>query len=49
MEERIGKSLARAGLLPTVPFHAGRDFSPVLVRKMAADIHPTVDEFLGSR
>jgi predicted RNA binding protein YcfA (HicA-like mRNA interferase family) len=32
-----------------VPFRAGRDISPTLLRKIAADIHITVDELLGAR
>jgi predicted RNA binding protein YcfA (HicA-like mRNA interferase family) len=32
-----------------VPFHAGRDISPALLRKIAADIHLSVDEFLEGR
>ena len=30
----------------TVPFHSGRDISPTLLRKIAADVHVTVEEFL---
>jgi predicted RNA binding protein YcfA (HicA-like mRNA interferase family) len=37
------------GRSTTVPFHAGRDISPTLMRKIAADIHMTVDELLGTR
>lgn len=37
------------GRSTTVPFHAGRDISPTLLRKIAADVHLTVDELLGSR
>ena len=37
------------GRSTTVPFHAGRDISPVLLRKIAADIHLTVDELLAAR
>ena len=37
------------GRTTTVPFHDGRDISPALLRKIAADIHLTVDEFLGAR
>ena len=33
----------------TVPFHAGRDISPILLRKIASDIGMTVTEFLGHR
>jgi predicted RNA binding protein YcfA (HicA-like mRNA interferase family) len=31
----------------TVPFHAGRDISPTLLRKIAKDVGLTPDEFLG--
>jgi len=31
----------------TVPFHAGRDISPTLLRKIARDIGLNVDELLG--
>ena len=34
------------GRCTTVPFHAGRDISPTLLRKIAADVHLTIDEFL---
>jgi len=37
------------GRSTTVPFHAGRDISPSLLRKIAADVHLTVDELLGPR
>ncbi|MEI6450789.1 MAG: type II toxin-antitoxin system HicA family toxin [Actinomycetes bacterium] len=37
------------GRSSTVPFHVGRDISPTLLRKIAADVHLTVDELLGSR
>jgi len=30
----------------TVPFHAGRDISPILLRQIAKDIGLSVDEFL---
>lgn len=33
----------------TVPFHKGRDISPVLLRKIAQDIKLTVEEFLQHR
>jgi len=32
----------------TVPFHKGRDISPVLLRQIAKDIGLTVEEFLQS-
>jgi predicted RNA binding protein YcfA (HicA-like mRNA interferase family) len=37
------------GRTTTVPFHAGRDISPSLLRKIAADVRLTVDELLGAR
>ncbi|MDP2776768.1 MAG: type II toxin-antitoxin system HicA family toxin [Anaerolineales bacterium] len=33
----------------TVPFHAGRDISPILPRQIAKDIGLTVEEFLRHR
>ncbi|MBM3179686.1 MAG: type II toxin-antitoxin system HicA family toxin [Chloroflexi bacterium] len=33
----------------TVPFHAGRDISPILLRQIAKDIGLTVEEFLRHR
>ena len=37
------------GCSTTVPSHAGRDVSPTLLRKIAADVRLTVDELLGAR
>jgi predicted RNA binding protein YcfA (HicA-like mRNA interferase family) len=37
------------GRATTVPFHAGRDISPILLRKIARDIGLTVDELLKRR
>ena len=37
------------GRTTTVPFHPGRDISPALLRKIAADIRLTVDELLASQ
>jgi predicted RNA binding protein YcfA (HicA-like mRNA interferase family) len=37
------------GRSTTVPFHPGRDISPSLLRKIAADVKLTVDEFLAPR
>jgi predicted RNA binding protein YcfA (HicA-like mRNA interferase family) len=34
------------GRCTTVPFHLGRDISPILLRQIAKDIGMTVDEFL---
>jgi predicted RNA binding protein YcfA (HicA-like mRNA interferase family) len=33
----------------TVPFHSGRDISPILLRQIARDIHLTIEELIGSR
>jgi Predicted periplasmic or secreted lipoprotein len=35
------------GRCSTVPFQSGRDISPTLLRKIAADIRLTVEEFLA--
>lgn len=37
------------GRTTTVPFHAGRDISPTLLRKTARDVHLTVEELLAAR
>ncbi len=37
------------GRCTTVPFHAGRDLSPILLRQIAKDIGLLVDELLKSR
>ena len=37
------------GRATTVPFHTGRDIAPTLLRKIAADVHMTVDELLAAR
>lgn len=37
------------GRATTVPFHKGRDISPVLLRQIAKDIGLTVDEFLKTK
>jgi predicted RNA binding protein YcfA (HicA-like mRNA interferase family) len=34
------------GRVTTVPFHQGRDISPILLRQIAKDIMVTVDDFL---
>ncbi|WP_084058638.1 type II toxin-antitoxin system HicA family toxin [Desulfacinum hydrothermale] len=34
------------GRVTTVPFHAGRDISPTLLRKIARDVGMTIDELL---
>jgi len=35
------------GRQTTVPFHKGRDISPILLRRIAGDIGLTVEEFLA--
>jgi predicted RNA binding protein YcfA (HicA-like mRNA interferase family) len=37
------------GRCTTVPFHAGRDISPILLRQIAKDIGLTVEELLKLR
>ena len=37
------------GRATTVPFHKGRDISPVLLRQIARDIGLTVDEFIKAK
>lgn len=37
------------GRRTTVPFHKGRDISPILLRQIAKDIGLTVDELLKHR
>ena len=37
----------RDGRCTTVPCHAGRDISPILLRKIAKDIGLTVEELLS--
>jgi predicted RNA binding protein YcfA (HicA-like mRNA interferase family) len=37
------------GRCTTVPFHQGRDISPILLRQIAKDIGLTLDEFLQQR
>lgn len=39
----------RDGRATTVPFHAGRDISPILLRQIAKDLGLTVDELLKHR
>jgi len=34
------------GRRTTIPFHPGRDISPILLRKIAKDIGMTIEEFL---
>ena len=33
----------------TVPFHSGRDISPILLRQIARDIRITIEEMLAHR
>ena len=58
--ERLGFSEARQrgshkqyrhadGRATTVPFHAGRDISPTLLRQIVSDIRLTMEEFLRHR
>jgi predicted RNA binding protein YcfA (HicA-like mRNA interferase family) len=35
------------GRCTTVPFHKGRDISPILIRQIAKDANLTVEEFLA--
>ncbi|MEN6423087.1 MAG: type II toxin-antitoxin system HicA family toxin [Smithella sp.] len=35
------------GRSTTVPFHQGRDISPILLKQIAKDIHLTIEEFLS--
>jgi len=35
------------GRFTTVPFHPGRDISPILLRQITKDIGLTIDEFLS--
>ena len=37
------------GRFTTVPFHSGRDISPVLLRRIVKDINMTVEEFLRNK
>lgn len=37
------------GRCTTVPFHPGRDISPILLRQIAKDINLTVEELLEGR
>ncbi len=36
------------GRVTTVPFHAGRDTSPILLKQIIKDIGLTIEEFLRS-
>ena len=37
------------GRVTTVPFHKGRDISPILLRQIAKDINMTLDEFFSNQ
>ncbi len=37
------------GRFTTVPFHKGKDISPILLRKIAKDIGLSINEFLSHR
>jgi predicted RNA binding protein YcfA (HicA-like mRNA interferase family) len=37
------------GRSTTVPFHSGRDISPILLKQIARDIHLTVEELINKR
>jgi predicted RNA binding protein YcfA (HicA-like mRNA interferase family) len=37
------------GRCTTVPFHQGRDISPILLRQIVKDIGLTIEEFLAQR
>jgi predicted RNA binding protein YcfA (HicA-like mRNA interferase family) len=37
------------GRFTTVPFHQGRDISPILLKQIAKDIHLTPDELLNQK
>ncbi|MBL7014073.1 MAG: type II toxin-antitoxin system HicA family toxin [Candidatus Marinimicrobia bacterium] len=36
------------GRITTVPFHKGRDISPILLRKITKDINMSLDEFFSN-
>jgi predicted RNA binding protein YcfA (HicA-like mRNA interferase family) len=37
------------GRRTTIPFHSGRDISPILLRKIASDIGLTIEDFLSQQ
>ncbi len=37
------------GRVTTVPFHQGRDIAPSLLRKIAADVGLSIEDFLSAR
>ena len=34
------------GRCTTIPFHPGRDISPILLKQILKDVHLTIEEFL---
>jgi hypothetical protein len=45
----VSHSVSPDGRGTTVPYHAGRDISPILLRQIAKDIDMTVDELIEYR
>jgi predicted RNA binding protein YcfA (HicA-like mRNA interferase family) len=37
------------GRFTTVPFHQGRDISPILLNQIAKDIHLSIEKFLSHK
>jgi predicted RNA binding protein YcfA (HicA-like mRNA interferase family) len=37
------------GRFTTIPFHQGRDISPILLKQITKDIHLTIEEFLSHK
>ena len=37
------------GRFTTIPFHKGKDISPILLKKIVTDIKLTIDEFLSTK
>jgi len=42
-------TVTQDGRCTTLPFHPGRDLSPILLKQIAKDIGLTIDEFLRER
>jgi predicted RNA binding protein YcfA (HicA-like mRNA interferase family) len=40
--------VAKRKLPMTIPFHKGRDISPILIRQIAKDIRITAEEFIDA-
>jgi len=40
--------VAKRKLPTTIPFHKGRDISPILIRQIAKDIRITVEELIDA-